>query len=129
MKRTAPLLALTLALSLASSAAFAAGCGKPRNAFDQVYCAGNLFSQTDKDLNTAYSSLRGKLDAGQKDALKKGQLAWIAKRDGECSKEESNGYFVNLDCAIQMTESRLSFLKERERECNSTGCVTDKLGQ
>ena len=122
-------IALILTLSLASSAAFAAGCGKPRNAFDQVYCAGNLFSQTDKDLNTTYSSLRQKLDAGQKDALKKGQLAWITKRDAACSKEDSSGYFVNLDCAIQMTESRQSFLKERERECNSTGCVTDKLAQ
>jgi uncharacterized protein YecT (DUF1311 family) len=122
-------LALFLALAAASSTAMAAGCGKPRNAFDQVYCAGNLFSQTDKDLNTAYSSLRGKLNAAQKDSLKQGQLAWIAKRDAECSKEESNGYYVNLDCAIELTQSRLSFLKERERECDSTGCQSDKLAK
>lgn len=125
MKRTL----VSLALCITVAPAFAAGCGKPRNAFDQVYCAGNLFSQTDKDLNTTYSSLRQKLNAGQKDALKQGQLAWIAKRDAECSEEKRNGYFVNLDCAIELTQSRLAFLKERERECNSTGCVSEALAQ
>ena len=125
MKRTL----VCLALSVAVAPVFAAGCGKPRNAFDQVYCAGNLFSQTDKDLNTTYSSLRQKLNASQKDALKQGQLAWIAKRDAECSEEKRNGYYVNLDCAIELTQSRLTFLKERERECNSTGCVTEELAK
>ena len=125
MKRTL----ICLALSVAVAPVFAAGCGKPRNAFDQVYCAGNLFSQTDKDLNTTYSSLRQKLNASQKEALKQGQLAWIGKRDAECSEEKRNGYYVNLDCAIELTQSRLAVLKERERECNSTGCVTEELAK
>jgi uncharacterized protein YecT (DUF1311 family) len=122
-------IAALIALSVVSSGAFAAGCAAPRNAFDQVYCAGNLFGQADKDLNQSYTSLRQHLDAAQKDALKKGQLAWIAKRDAECSEEKRNGYYVNLSCAIDLTQERLAFLKERERECNSTGCSTEKLSK
>ena len=118
-----------LALSVAVTPAFAAGCAKPRNAFDQVYCASTLYSQADKDLNQSYSGLRTKLDAGQKDSLKQGQLAWITKRDAQCSREEPTGYFVNLDCAIEFTQKRLAFLKERERECNSTGCVSAELSK
>lgn len=122
-------IAATLSLIVIATGSQAAGCGKPRNAFDQVYCAGNLFSQKDNDLNKTYSSLRGRLDAGQKETLKQGQLAWIKVRDAQCSKEDSTGYFVNLDCAIAQTDARLDFLKERERECKSTGCSNDKLGK
>ncbi len=106
----------------------ATGCAKPRNAFDQVYCAGNLFSQTDHDLNTTYGALRKQLNSGQQEALKKGQLAWIKTRDEQCSYEKPNGYYVNLDCAVDLTQQRLQFLKERDRECKSTGCVSAKLG-
>ncbi|WP_454690433.1 lysozyme inhibitor LprI family protein [Achromobacter aloeverae] len=132
MKKTAFGLAVTVA-ALAGSAfvatgAQAAGCAKPRNAFDQVYCSGNLFSQTDHDLNTAYGDLRKQLKPAQQDALKKGQLAWIKTRDEQCSYEKPNGYYVNLDCAVSMTQQRLDFLKERERECKSTGCQDSKIG-
>lgn len=120
---------IALVLAGLSSATLAAGCGKPRNAFDQVYCAGNLFSQTDKDLNQAYGELRKQLNDSQKDALKQGQLSWIRQRDAECSEEKPSGYFVNLDCAVTMTQSRLDYLKARARECSSTGCETSKLGQ
>ncbi|MEC5384961.1 lysozyme inhibitor LprI family protein [Uliginosibacterium sp. H3] len=121
--------ALGLALIVTATGSYAAGCGKPRNAFDQVYCAGNLFSQKDNDLNKAYTSLRQQLDSGQKESLKQGQLAWIKSRDAACSKEDSSGYFVNLDCAVDKTQARLDFLKERERECKSTGCSNDKLAK
>ncbi|WP_024680232.1 lysozyme inhibitor LprI family protein [Pseudomonas syringae] len=109
--------------------AHAAGCAKPRNAFDQVYCAGNLFSQSDRDLNQEYTALRKHLNSTQQSSLKSGQLAWIKQRDAQCSEEKPSGYFVNLDCAVDMTQSRLAFLKERERECTSTGCVESKLGE
>ncbi|QHF03420.1 MULTISPECIES: lysozyme inhibitor LprI family protein [Pseudomonas syringae group] len=107
----------------------AAGCGNPRNAFDTVYCAGNLFSQADKSLNQTYSDLRKQLPADQQNMLKKSQLSWIKDRDAKCSREESNGYFVNLDCAVTMTQDRSEFLKERQRECSSTGCEASKLAE
>lgn len=105
-----------------------AGCAAPRNAFDNVYCAGNLFSQADHDLSQSYGDLRKRLDAGQQQSLKAGQLAWIKDRDAKCSEEKSDGYYVNLDCAVTMTQARMEFLKERMRECDSTGCVGAKLG-
>ena len=122
-------LAVILTATLIPFAAHAAGCAKPRNAFDQVYCASNIFSQADRDLNQQYSRLRTHLNPGQQAALKTGQLAWPKQRDQQCSEEKDSGYFVNLECAVEMTQQRQAFLQERERECNSTGCVDSKLGQ
>ena len=127
MKKTLVTLAVA-ALSIAAGAQ-AAGCGKPRNAFDQVYCAGNLFSQTDKTLNQVFGELRKQLTPDQQATLKQSQLAWIKDRDAKCSREDSSGYFVNLDCAVTMSQERVDFLKERQRECSSTGCEASKLAQ
>ena len=113
----------------ASFSAQAAGCDTPRNAFDQLYCSSTIFAQTDKDLNTTYGALRKQLQPAQQEALKQGPLAWIKQRDEECSYEKPNGYYVNLTCAVKQTQSRLDFLKARQRECGSTGCVTSKLGE
>lgn len=130
-----PVLFVALALGAVAVAAAmgteaqAAGCAKPRSAFDQVYCAGNMFSQTDHDLNTAYADLLKQLRPEQQNVLKKGQAAWIDARDDQCSFEKANGYYVNLDCAVVRTQQRLAFLKERERECKSSGCDSGKLGQ
>jgi uncharacterized protein YecT (DUF1311 family) len=118
-----------VAAALLPFTAHAAGCAKPRNAFDQVYCSSNIFSQADRDLNQQYSRLRTHLNPTQQASLKNGQLQWLKQRDQQCSEEKDNGYFVNLDCAVNLTQERLAFLQERERECNSTGCVNDKLGQ
>ncbi|VWC34030.1 hypothetical protein BLA23254_06524 [Burkholderia lata] len=108
--------------------AHAAGCAKPHSAFDQVYCSSTQFSQTDRDLNDEYGRLRKQLSSDQQATLKAGQLAWLKQRDAQCSETRNNGYLVDLQCATDMTQSRLSFLRERERECTSTGCVTSKLG-
>lgn len=118
-----------VAASFSLGAHAAGACGTPRNAFDQVYCSSNLFSQADRDLNTQYARLRQELQPAQQSSLKTGQLAWIKQRDANCSEQQSSGYFVNLQCAVDMTQQRLSFLQERERECKSTGCVDSKLGE
>lgn len=122
-------LAVILSVAFLPIAAHAAGCAKPRNAFDQVYCSSNLFSQADRDLNQQYSRLRTHLNPKQQSALKSGQLEWLKQRDAQCSEEKDTGYFVNLECAVNMTQQRMAFLQERERECTSTGCVDAKLGQ
>jgi uncharacterized protein YecT (DUF1311 family) len=119
---------LTALLLSMTAGAYAAGCATPKNAFDQVYCAGTLFAQVDHDLNVEYGSLRKNLKPIGLAALKQGQLAWIKDRNDQCSEEKPSGYFVNLDCANTMTQERLAFLKERDRECTSTGCVESKMG-
>lgn len=123
------LIAVLLGGLLPSAGAFAAGCATPRNAFDTVYCMGNVFSQVDRDLNVEYGTLRKMLNTSQQGQLKKGQLAWIKQRDEACSYERPNGYFVNLNCAVEMSQERTEVLKARERECKSTGCDDSKLAQ
>ncbi|OWT81052.1 MULTISPECIES: lysozyme inhibitor LprI family protein [unclassified Achromobacter] len=128
-----PALCLVFVLGAVAAAvatdAQAAGCAKPRSAFDQVYCAGNMFSQTDHDLTTVYADLLKQLRPGQQDVLKKGQVAWVRTRDDQCSLAKPNGYYVNLDCAVDLTQQRLNFLREMERECKSTGCDSGKLAK
>ncbi|WP_256664470.1 lysozyme inhibitor LprI family protein [Pseudomonas sp. BAV 4579] len=80
-------------------------------------------------MNQTYGELRKQLPAAQQAVLKQSQLAWIKQRDSQCAREEADGYFVNLDCAVSLTDSRLEVLKERLRECASTGCEASKLGQ
>ncbi|OWP52056.1 lysozyme inhibitor LprI family protein [Pseudomonas nitroreducens] len=115
---TAGLLSTDLAL---------AACEKPRNAFDSVYCLSTEYAQVDRELNNEFGTLRKMLNDGQKAALKKSQIAWIKDRDAQCSYERDGGYFVNLQCAVDKTNERLAVLRERERECQSTGCVDAKL--
>jgi uncharacterized protein YecT (DUF1311 family) len=129
MLKTTLVATFTLTGIFGFATAQAAGCGTPRNAFDTVYCASNLFAQSDKSLNQTYGELRKQLPADQQAVLKQRQLAWIKQRDSQCAREEADGYFVNLDCAVTLTDSRLEVLKERLRECASTGCEAGKLGQ
>ena len=93
------------------------------------YCTSTQFSQSDRDLNDEYGRLRKQLSGDQQATLKAGQLAWLKQRDAQCSETRNNSYLVDIQCANDMTQSRLSFLRERERECSSTGCVTSKLGE
>ncbi|MFV3412528.1 lysozyme inhibitor LprI family protein [Pseudomonas nitroreducens] len=126
MRKT--LLSVTvLAAGLLSTDLVLAACEKPRNAFDSVYCLSTEYAQVDRELNNEFGTLRKMLNDGQKAALKKSQIAWIKDRDAQCSYERDGGYFVNLQCAVDKTNERLAVLRERERECQSTGCVDAKL--
>jgi uncharacterized protein YecT (DUF1311 family) len=69
------------------------------------------------------------LNPAQKEILKKGQLTWIATRDKQCIQERDDTQTMGAGCAIDMMQARIAFLQERERECNSTGCVNAKLAE
>lgn len=115
-------------LVLASGSAFAnSACDTPRNDFDGLYCLNKVYQEADKELNANYKALAAKLDAAGKQKLKSGQLAWIGNRNQNCSKRESSGFYVNLDCATQTTIERAQFLQDRVRECVSAGCQNSKL--
>ena len=115
-------------LFCASASAFAnSACDTPRNDFDGLYCLNKVYQEADKELNANYKTLAAKLDAGGKQSLKSGQLAWIEKRNKTCSKREPSGFYVNLDCATQTTIERAQFLQDRVRECVSAGCQNSKL--
>ncbi|MCC7596661.1 DUF1311 domain-containing protein [Janthinobacterium sp. FW305-129] len=115
-------------LVFASGSAFAnSACDTPRNDFDGLYCLNKVYQEADKELNANYKKLSAQLDAAGKQKLKSGQLAWISNRNQNCSKRESSGFYVNLDCATQTTIERAQFLQDRVRECVSAGCQNSKL--
>lgn len=117
-----------LAVTMFSTSAFAnSACDKPKNDFDGLYCLNKVYQEADAELNANYKKLIGKLDQKGAATLKKGQLAWIEERNSSCSRHESDGFFVNLDCATDLTVDRAQYLQDRYRECVSSGCQNSKL--
>ncbi|WP_020561128.1 lysozyme inhibitor LprI family protein [Thiofilum flexile] len=121
-------LLLTLSTFLFATSAFAnSACDIPKNDFDGLYCLNKVYQEADAELNVNYKKLIAKLDAKGSSALKKGQRAWIEERNSSCSRRDSDGFFINLDCATRVTISRAQFLQDRYRECVSSGCQNSKL--
>ena len=120
-------LILALLVCASGSALANSACDTPRNDFDGLYCLNKVYQEADKELNASYKKLAAQLDASGKQKLKSGQLAWIDNRNKSCSKRESSGFYVNLECATQTTIERAQFLQDRVRECVSAGCQNSKL--
>jgi uncharacterized protein YecT (DUF1311 family) len=120
-------LILALLVCASGSALANSACDTPRNDFDGLYCLNKVYQEADKELNASYKKLAAQLDASGKQKLKSGQLAWIDNRNKNCSKRESSGFYVNLECATQTTIERAQFLQDRVRECVSAGCQNSKL--
>lgn len=118
---------LFTAATLSTSAFANSNCDQPRDDFDGLYCLNKVYQQADADLNSNYRKLLAKVDPAGAAALKKGQLAWIERRNATCSRREDEGFFVNLGCATNETISRLQFLQDRYRECVSSGCQNSRL--
>lgn len=118
-----------LALLLCASGAALANsaCDTPKDDFDGLYCLNKVYQEADKELNANYKKLHAQLDSDGKKMLKSSQLSWIANRNSSCSKRESTGFYVNLDCATSTTIQRSQFLQDRIRECASAGCQNSKL--
>ena len=129
MRSHLPVAALVagLALQLGSGTAHA-DCGA-KNEFEDVYCYAKQYIASDDELNAAYKALTGKLDADAKSVLKKSQLAWIKKRNAECGTTDSEGYSVDLSCAVDFTETRTQFLRDRTAECESGQCDLAKMAE
>lgn len=116
------LLVFSSGSALANSA-----CDSPKNDFDGLYCLNKVYQEADKELNENYKKLSAKLDNTGKQALKSGQLSWMAARNQSCSKSDASDFYVNLDCATRTTIARSQFLQDRVRECVSAGCLNSKL--
>jgi uncharacterized protein YecT (DUF1311 family) len=120
-------LVAALALHLGSGAA-RADCGA-KNEFEDVYCYAKQYIASDDALNAAYKALTAKLDVDAKPVLKKSQLAWIKKRNAECGSTDSDGYSVDLSCAVDFTQNRTRFLQDRQAECEAGQCDLAKLAE
>jgi uncharacterized protein YecT (DUF1311 family) len=121
---------LAAALLLGSGSALAnSNCDNPRNDFDGLYCLNKVYQEADVELNSIYKQLVAKLDKSGRASLKASQLQWMDKRNLQCSKRENDDFYVNLDCATDMTVRRAQFLQNRLRECNSSGCMNSRLSR
>lgn len=118
---------LAVLVSFPASAFAETACDRPHDDFDGLYCLNKVYQEADRELNENYKKLTTKLDNNGKAALKTGQLAWIEKRNSDCSRREGDSFFVNLSCATNTTIKRSQFLQDRLRECASTGCQNSKL--
>ncbi len=120
---------LFLALMLcSSSAAFAnSACDTPKDDFDSLYCLNKVYQEADRELNKNYQKLNSKLDGDGKKTLKTAQLSWMEERNNNCSKHESNHFYVDLRCATTTTIKRSQVVQDRLRECASSGCQNSKL--
>lgn len=118
---------LFIAMCITGSAVAGSACDNPKNDFDGLYCLNKIYQESDKELNTNYKLLTTLLDTSAKTQLKRSQLEWIQNRNSECSRRDGNAFFVNLECANNMTIGRAQFLQDRIRECKSSGCLNSRL--
>lgn len=118
---------ITAITILASGVALADNCDKPRDDFDGLYCLNKVYQESDKELNSAYKTLRSYLNDEEKNILKKTQISWIKNRNDNCSFKKDGKFFVSLDCTTSMTVARTNQLLNRVRECKATGCQPSKL--
>ena len=127
--QTRILAAALAATAFCWSGAAQAACTTSNNDFEDVYCAAKNYIDADNDLNAAYKKLVTKLSTDEKSILKKSEAAWMKGRNGDCGKTDSDGYYVDLSCAVDWTQKRTQFLQDRFAECDGGNCDDDKLAK
>lgn len=106
--------ALLLALS---APAWSGTCDRVQANDELISCLDGEFRQVDKELNQVYAKLRGRLDAGGKELLKKAQTRWIGFRDADCefnASADKGGLDYQpsyIGCQTAHTRQRISELK------------------
>lgn len=120
--------AMLVPLCMAAPRAFA-DCTSASSPFDQVYCDIQVFHQADHQLNTDYSALYKTLNPSEQHSLKEGEIAWIKDRNAQCTQSNGGWDFVAMDCAVDMTDKRDTFIQTLARACASTGCVDADMGK
>jgi uncharacterized protein YecT (DUF1311 family) len=127
--QTRLLAAAMASLAFCWAGAAQAECTTSNNDFEDVYCAAKNYIDADNDLNAAYKKLVTKLSTDEKSTLKKSEAAWIKSRNGDCGKTDSDGYYVDLSCAVETTNKRTQFLQARFGECDAGNCDDAKLAK
>ncbi|MES1152471.1 MAG: lysozyme inhibitor LprI family protein [Dongia sp.] len=127
--KTRLLAACAAALAFGWAGAAQAECTTSNNDFEDVYCAAKNYIDADNDLNAAYKKLATRLSTGEKSILKKSEAAWMKSRNGDCGKTDSDGYYVDLSCAVETTNKRTQFLQDRFAECDAGGCDDARLAK
>jgi uncharacterized protein YecT (DUF1311 family) len=87
-------------------------CVKPRNYYDQVYCAAKVYNLLDNALNSAYIDVRKMLSKEQKNALKKVQITWLHERDDQCAQLNGGSVVMDLGCSKSRTVESLYYINQ-----------------
>ena len=80
-------------------------------------CAHREYQAADAELNRVYKQLVAKVDAEEREFLKKAETAWIKYRDAECEFEDSfyaGGTIrpmINYFCMARVTKARTAELR------------------
>ncbi len=119
---------VALAGFLALSNVWADNCANPRNAYDAVHCEQKIYQKADSELNKTYKRLMARLDGDGKATLRDAQRAWIRARDSACTTQSADvGPVISTTCMTEQTITRTNFLADRLRECETVGCINDRL--
>ena len=117
--------AILLSATALAARADTGECAKYKASYDVTYCFAKLFLESDKELNTVYSDLRGAIKEPVKQTLKQTQLDWIKYRNAAC--EESGS--INVDCNYRVNRERTEYLRDRLRECRAGTCRDDMIAR
>jgi uncharacterized protein YecT (DUF1311 family) len=112
-------LLLMLAVSPARAQKQKDPCANAQTQMELNDCQAREYKRADAALNTAYKQLMAKVeDAGERNALKASQLAWIKYRDANCEFESylnkgGTMYSMVYDgCLTALTEERTRHLRD-----------------
>ena len=100
-------------------------CDKYKTQYDQTYCFVKLFMESDKELNTVYKELTGKISKSAKPSLKETQRNWMQYRDSTCQSQPGT---ILVDCNYKVNRERTDYLRDRLRECETGTCRDDMIG-
>ena len=112
-------LLLVLAVSPARAQQQKDPCANAQTQMEMNDCQAREYKRADAALNAAYKQLMAKVeDAGERNALKASQLAWIKYRDANCEFESylnkgGTMYSMVYDgCLTALTEERTRHLRD-----------------
>src|SRR5271155_3075636 len=112
----APLVFLTLALSLTAASAHAQ-CDNPKTDAQRAQCIGDELRGSDRTINRVYGELMKSLSPDDRSKLREDQRSWIKRRDHTCnitwSKGDREAWMADLLRDYQKTVCVVRFTNER----------------
>jgi len=99
--------ALALAFGAFAAPAYAFDCKRDASASEKAICADPAALAADADLSKAFETLRASGDAKARATLAAAEVAWLARRDANCSDEKGAALG---GCLASQSQARLAFL-------------------
>jgi uncharacterized protein YecT (DUF1311 family) len=107
---------LLLAFGVTPAAAF--DCTKAQSTVEKAICADEKLRVADDAMSTAYSTLRGALNANERKGLAASQRKWIKSREDSCGVQEGAGL---SNCILDQTDERRRLFEAKPESGPGTG--------